>query len=89
MDLYIVIDGSDSISTPDFVTLQKAIASLVPQIELGSNKARIGMLVYSSNVPLTSEHPFSDSAPNLLSAAMKLDHPRDGTNTALGIKVTV
>lgn len=87
MDLYIVIDGSDSISAPDFVTLQKAIASLVPQIELAPDKARIGMLVYSSTVPVTSEHAFLDHAPSVMDAAMKLQHPRDGTNTALGIQV--
>ena len=86
MDLYIVIDGSDSISYKDFETLKKAIASLIPQIRLGERQARIGMLVYSSHVPTDSEHPFSPDKNYCQQSALTLSHPRDGTNTALGIK---
>ncbi|KAH3888655.1 sushi, von Willebrand factor type A, EGF and pentraxin domain-containing protein 1-like [Dreissena polymorpha] len=86
MDMYFVIDGSDSISAPDFVTLKRAMAGMVPQIDLGQNKARIGMLVYSSNVPVMSKHSFSYDAGYLMNAANTLEHPRDGTNTALAIK---
>ena len=86
MDLFIVIDGSDSISNSNFKILKEAIASLLPQIRLGERQARIGMLVYSSHVPLDSEHAFSADFNFLLNSAMTLSHPRDGTNTALGIE---
>ena len=86
MDLYLVIDGSDSISKPDYQTLKRAIASLIPQIRLGEKQARIGMLVYSSHIPIESEHPFSADPRYLQDAAMTLRHPRDGTKTALGIE---
>ena len=86
MDLYFVLDGSDSISYPDFELLKDAMASLVPQIRLGERQSRIGMLVYSSGVPQDSEHPFSADFNYLMHAATTLSHPRDGTNTALGIK---
>ena len=89
MDLYIVIDGSDSISFTDFELLQKALAGFVPNIDVGHAKARVGMLVYSSHVPLMSKHAFSDDANYLVDAALTLQHPRDGTNTAHGIKVTI
>ncbi|XP_052801431.1 sushi, von Willebrand factor type A, EGF and pentraxin domain-containing protein 1-like [Mya arenaria] len=86
MDLFLVIDGSDSILPQDFVTLQRAIASFVPQIDLGENKARIGMLVYSSTVPMASLHSFSSTKSQIIDWAISLQHPQDGTNTALGIE---
>ena len=86
MDLYFVLDGSDSISFPDFQHLKDAMASLVPHIRLGEGQARIGMLVYSSGVPTDSEHPFSSDFNYLMNAATTLIHPRDGTDTARGIR---
>ncbi|XP_060587822.1 sushi, von Willebrand factor type A, EGF and pentraxin domain-containing protein 1-like [Ruditapes philippinarum] len=86
IDLYVVIDGSDSISYHDFGLLKTAVENLIPEIDLGHNKARIGMLVYSSHVPVMSEHDFSYNQHYLINAAKTLQHPRDGTDTALGIK---
>jgi hypothetical protein len=83
-----VIDGSDSISYHDFGLLKSAVENLIPEIDLGHNKARIGMLVYSSHVPVMSEHDFSYNQHYLINAAKTLQHPRDGTDTALGIKVS-
>ena len=40
MDLYFVLDGSDSISYPDFGYLKQAMASLVPQIRLGEKPSQ-------------------------------------------------
>ena len=86
MDLYFVLDGSDSISFPDFQHLKDAMASLVPQIRLGERQARVGMLVYSSGVPTDSEHPFSADFDYLMRASTTLSHPREGTDTARGIR---
>ncbi|XP_053383788.1 sushi, von Willebrand factor type A, EGF and pentraxin domain-containing protein 1-like [Mercenaria mercenaria] len=86
MDLYLVVDGSDSISYPDFNLLKRAIENLIPEIDLGHDKARIGMLVYSSDVPDQSKHVFSYDRNYLINAARTLQHPREGTKTWLGIK---
>lgn len=83
------MDGSDSIDADSFKLLQEAVASMIPEIELGRNKARIGMLVYSSGVPLSSKHSFSYDPDYLFNAAMTLEHPRDGTKTSLGIQVRI
>ncbi|KAL4224775.1 Sushi [Mactra antiquata] len=88
MDLFLVIDGSDSISFEDFELLRKAIGQMITQIDLGPDKARIGMLVYSSDVPAASEHPFSYDRAYLTNAAATLLHPRDGTRTGLGLNHT-
>ncbi|KAK3102854.1 hypothetical protein FSP39_014448, partial [Pinctada imbricata] len=84
IDFCIVVDGSDSISRDDFSTLRKAISSLIDRLNIDKDEGRMGIVVYSSKiarkVPLTSDKW------TLQKEAEKLPHPRDGTNTALGIE---
>ena len=83
-DVYFVIDGSDSISDRDFYLLRKSIYDLVDKLNIGEGNGRMGMLVYSSTIA-TMVEPSTDTA-YLKEHAMNLPHPRDGTDTAIGIK---
>ena len=87
MDLYIVADGSDSIMPGNFSLLKNTISGLVREIEIGPTKARLGMLVYSSNVDERNKHPFYEFNSDVIYAAAGLKQPRDGTATHKGISV--
>jgi hypothetical protein len=57
----------------------------VDQLNIGEGNGRMGMLVYSSSID-TMVEPSTDRD-YLKEHAMNLRHPREGTNTAVGIKV--
>ena len=49
-DIVFVIDGSDSISDPDFIRLKNFVANLIDNFEIGSSAIHVGMIVYSTLV---------------------------------------
>lgn len=56
MDIVFVLDGSDSITSLDYQKQREALASLVQELHLGSNMARVGLVVYSSDVAQVGIH---------------------------------
>jgi len=85
MDLYLVVDGSDSISASEFQTLREALVSLIEGMDMGPQKARVGINVFSSGV--VQESNFMDNKMLAKGFANNLVHPRDSTWTWTGIQV--
>ncbi|KAK3101460.1 hypothetical protein FSP39_003762 [Pinctada imbricata] len=84
LDLCIVMDGSDSISKEDFQILRNLLGDLIDQLNIGPGQGRMGIVVYSRllamDVPLTFDKEV------LKRMAADMPHPREGTNTHLGIQ---
>jgi uncharacterized protein YegL len=78
-----VIDGSDSISDANFKKLRTSIAGMVDGFNIGSGETRMGIVVYSKGVPF--KVPLSDDPVYLTEQALAMPHPREGTETHLGI----
>ncbi|KAL3842291.1 hypothetical protein ACJMK2_020321 [Sinanodonta woodiana] len=83
MDLIVVVDGSDSISTEEFDTLKLAIKNLTEGMTINDEEVKLGLVLYSSNVSNTV--PLSANKDDLKEKILALPHPRDGTRTDLGI----
>ncbi|KAH3884214.1 hypothetical protein DPMN_008189, partial [Dreissena polymorpha] len=83
MDLVLVVDGSDSITAADYQKQREALTDLARHLHLGPREARMGLVVYSSSI--AQKVPLTDDRNVLLHETTNLIHPRDGTNTALGI----
>ncbi|XP_052697335.1 protein PIF-like isoform X2 [Crassostrea angulata] len=84
LDVVAVVDGSDSITSPDFQTLKSSLVDLMDGLQLAEDQARFGVVLYSSDV--AAEIPLSADRRQLKSKILGLRHPRDGTRTDLGIK---
>lgn len=50
MDLVLVVDGSDSITSDEYNKQRAAIAGLMKELHLGPHQARVGIVVYSSTI---------------------------------------
>ena len=50
IDLMVVIDGSDSITFADYDKLRYALAHIIPDLDLGPRRIRLGFIVYSTNI---------------------------------------
>lgn len=79
-----MVDGSDSITSPDFQTLKSSLVDLMDGLQLAEDQARFGVVLYSSDV--AAEIPLSADRLQLKSKILGLRHPRDGTRTDLGTK---
>ncbi|KAL3842414.1 hypothetical protein ACJMK2_020432, partial [Sinanodonta woodiana] len=84
VDMIVVVDGSDSINAPGYEMLRGAIIQLIPELEMGDGKARVGIVVFSSDIHEVI--PLTGNSTALISKVKYLYHPRDGTNTAKGIQ---
>ncbi|XP_059172985.1 uncharacterized protein LOC131953691 [Physella acuta] len=86
-DVIFLIDGSYSITAPDWIKGKQFVSYLINSIDIGADSIHVGIVVYGSDigdvVPLT---PFRSKA-DLKRAASDLIQPPVGrTNTALGLK---
>ncbi|XP_052064771.1 protein PIF-like [Mytilus californianus] len=84
LDLIVVVDGSDSITAKDFVTLKKSLADYQDALHLADDQAKFGLVLYSSDV--SANISLSSNKQQLRKDILALRHPRDGTRTDLGIK---
>ena len=87
LDICIVIDGSDSISYPDFEILKEYVSNLADKLNIGEGNGRMGIVVYSRDIAM--EEGLSYNRGYLRGKALGMPHPRDGTNTALGISTMI
>jgi collagen type VI alpha len=53
LDLIVVVDGSDSITAKDFVTLKTSLADYQDALSLADDQAKFGLVLYSSDVSAT------------------------------------
>lgn len=83
LDLILVVDGSDSILEVDYKKQRLALASLMRELHLGPKESRVGVVVYSTTIAQVI--PLTYDVDRLVNETSTLVHPRDGTNTALGI----
>lgn len=84
IDLIVVVDGSDSISDGDFQSLRQALVRLIGEVYIGPEDAKMGIVVYSTDIG--AQVDISGDVVALQKQALNLPHPREGTNTAFGIK---
>ena len=84
LDIVLVVDGSDSISEPDFEKVKSSIAMLINQLDVEIDKIWFGLVLYSSDI--TEVVTLQQNKQKLLHRISLLKHARMGTNTALGIQ---
>ncbi|CAG5119178.1 unnamed protein product, partial [Candidula unifasciata] len=86
-DLVFLIDGSYSISPPDWVKGKQFVSYLINSIDVGVDSIHVGIVVYGSDIgDVVPLQPFKDKN-QLKSAATGLIQPPVGrTNTALGLQ---
>ena len=84
LDLVLVVDGSDSISDPDFEKIKISIASLVNRLDIENDQIWFGLVLYSSDI--TEVLRLQHDKQKILQKISLLKHARMGTNTALGIQ---
>ena len=82
LDVVLVVDGSDSITSKDYVTLKNSLVDLMDHLKLAEDQARLGVVLFSSDV--ADQIPLSADRNFLRQALLSLRHPRDGTRTDLG-----
>lgn len=84
LDLIVVVDGSDSISAKDFITLKTSLADYQDALNLADDQAKFGLVLYSTDV--AARIPLSSDKSQLRRDILALRHPRDGTRTDLGTR---
>ena len=84
MDLVLVIDGSDSISEPDFEKMKSSITGLINRLDIKRDQIWFGLVLYSSDITEVIE--LENDKKKLLQRISLLKHARMGTHTALGIQ---
>lgn len=68
----------------DYETLRLAMEGLVDRLNIEEGNGRMGIVVYSRDIALVV--PLSSDKDYLKNHARTMPHPRDGTNTDLGIE---
>ncbi|XP_036361191.1 matrilin-3-like isoform X4 [Octopus sinensis] len=86
VDVVILLDGSDSISDNDWVRSKNFVKELIGSFDIGLNTIHIGIIVYSSNIGDVIGLKKFHSKETLKFLANRLHHPKDGTDTAAGIR---
>ena len=84
LDLVLAIDGSDSISDPDFDKIKSSVDILIQQLDIGKDKIHVGVVLYSSDI--TDAVDLLDDKDALSDVVVQLKPAHMGTNTALGIE---
>ena len=84
MDLVLVVDGSDSISGPDFKKIKSSITDLISRLDVERDQIWFGLVLYSSNITEVIE--LENDKNKLLQRISLLEHAQMGTNTALGVQ---
>ncbi|KAK6190898.1 hypothetical protein SNE40_002668 [Patella caerulea] len=87
LDIVTVVDGSDSISEESFLMLKQALVELTHRLTIDKNYTRFGLVLYSSDI--ADEIDFTGNRTGLAGRILGLEHPRDGTNTHLGISAMI
>ncbi|XP_050408471.2 protein PIF [Patella vulgata] len=83
LDIVTVVDGSDSISAESFLMLKQALVELTQRLTIDKDYTRFGLVLYSSDI--ADKINFTGNRTGLEGRILGLQHPRDGTNTHLGI----
>ncbi|GAB1600178.1 protein PIF-like [Argonauta hians] len=86
VDAIILIDGSDSISDNDWGKSRNFARGLIDSFNIGMDTMHVGMMVYSSGIGDVVDLQQFRSKETLKTLASGLRHPKDGTNTANGIR---
>lgn len=83
-----MIDGSDSLITPDFVKEKEFVSSVLARFYFDENNGiRAGGIAYSSNIQSIPLDPFQ-SAFQFRESFERLDHQQESTYTHLGIQAS-
>lgn len=85
-DLVFLLDGSDSINDEDWSRGKNFIKRLIDSLPIGRDAIRVGMVVYSTNVGDVVGLKQFRTKEELKVLANGLRHPKDGTDTATGIR---
>ena len=85
-DVFFLLDGSDSISTVDFLRLKSAVSETIHNLNVTEEAINVGMAVFSENIgDSVGVLPFKSKT--LLTLLVKaLRQPKGGTDTAMGIE---
>ncbi|XP_013408326.2 collagen alpha-1(XII) chain, partial [Lingula anatina] len=84
-DITLILDGSGSVSTPDFAKQLQFIKSLVRKFNVGPNAVKVGVLQYSNYAVQEFNLNTHSTEAAILAAVDKIKQKRGGTNTALAL----
>lgn len=84
LDVIAVVDGSDSIYDDDYIRLKRALEFIAKNLDIRTNGARMGIVVYSTDIALRFN--LTSNLNDILTQITNLPHPKDGTLTHEGIK---
>ncbi|XP_068121557.1 cartilage matrix protein [Hyperolius riggenbachi] len=89
IDLAFLIDGSKSVRPENFELVKNFINQVVESLDIGQNKAHVGVVQYSSSV--RQEFPLGrfNSKKDIKSAVKKMSYMEKGTMTGQAIKYLI
>ncbi|XP_013384288.1 collagen alpha-4(VI) chain-like [Lingula anatina] len=84
-DIIFILDGSGSVSAPDFAKQLQFIKSLVRKFDVGPNAVKVGVLQYSTNTVQEFNLNTHNTEAAILAAVDRIKQKRGGTNTAFAL----
>ena len=89
IDLIFVLDASGSIGSSNFQLMRNLVANVVRNLEIGPNRTRVGIIVYSDSASVQfSLNTYMTSA-SLLQAIANIPYTAGGTNTGAAIQTCI
>ena len=86
MDLVFILDASGSIEFVNFEKMRNFVMSFVEEIDVESNVARIGLLLFSDNIKLEFNLNEYDSRLDIIEHVQRIPYRRGSTNTAAALQ---
>lgn len=84
LDIVLVVDGSDSITSPNFEKIKASLGAFTRQLDICADRVWLGLVLYSSDI--TETVSLQGNKTELLQKISQLKHERLGTNTAVGVQ---
>ena len=89
IDLIFVLDASGSIGSSNFNLVQNFVSNVVRNSDIGSDKTRVGVVLFSSSASVQFNLNTHLTKPSLLQAVANIPYTTGGTNTAEGIDLSI
>ena len=86
VDLIFVLDASGSIEFVNFEKMRNFVMSFVEEIDVESDVARIGLLLFSDNIRLEFNLNEYNSRLDIIEHVQSIPYTRGGTNTAAALQ---
>jgi len=88
-DVVLVLDGSGSIDSSDFVKAQNFLVNLVHNFTIGEDKTRVSLVVFSSQVAVAFYLNTFNSTSEIIQAIEDANKPNGGTSTGAALQTVI